>query len=259
MIRTSCKSSRRRKNYDHNQRAQAIGLRRCDRQLNLHTVEGIELKDNKLGKIGAIVTGVSVAVFALAMLVRLAAGLNTAFVSYFVCIFIAVGYIMFAAALATPRKDKSLSASGLAGLAFSVVYAVLIFVVYYAMLTTVRMNGTLGDEALSVISYERLGSLFFNYDLLGYGFMGLSTFFIGFTVTPKNKGDAALRLLLWIHGIFFVSCFLMPMFPVFTPGMSGGDVIGTLVLLVWCAYFLPICILGWRYFKGINAQDSRRK
>ena len=217
------------------------------------------MKDNKLGEIGTIVTGASVTIFALAMLIGLLTELNTALVSYFVCIFIAVGYIMFTAALAAPSKDKTLSAAGLAGLAFSVVYAVLIFVVYYAMLTTVRMNSTLGDETLSIISYERLGSLFFNYDLLGYGFMGLSTFFIGFTITPQNKGDKALRLLLWIHGIFFVTCFFMPMFPVFTPDMAGGDVIGTLVLLVWCAYFLPICILGWRYFKGINAQGSHTK
>lgn len=215
----------------------------------------INMTNTKLGKIGAIIMGASVVAFALAMIIGLVSGWNTAFVSYFVCVFIAVGYIMFAAALAAPSKDKPLMAAGLAGLAFSVVYAVLIFIAYYAMLTTVRMNGTLGEETLSIISYEHLGSLFFNYNLLGYGFMGMSTFFIGFTVTPKNKGDTALRLLLWIHGIFFVSCFLMPMFPLFTSDMAGGDVIGTLVLLVWCAYFLPISILGGRYFKILSMEQ----
>jgi len=217
------------------------------------------LTNNKLGKTGAIVTGVSVAAFALAMLFFLISGANTTFVSYIVCMFIAIGYIMFAASLAAPSKSRPLTAVGLAGLAFSVVYAVLIFIVYYAMLTTVRTNNTLGEETLSIINYEHLGSLFFNYDLLGYGFMGLSTFFIGFTVKPKSKGDAALRLLLWIHGIFFVSCFLMPLFPVFTPDMAGGDIIGTIVLLVWCVYFLPICILGWRYFRGGTVKSSRKK
>ena len=217
------------------------------------------MNNAKLGRIGAIVTGISVSTFALAMLVGLVTGLHTAFVSYFVCIFIAGGYIMFAAALATPSKEKPLTATGLAGLAFSVVYAVLIIIAYYAMLTTVRMNNTLSGEALSIISYEHLGSLFFNYNLLGYGFMGLSTFFIGFTVTVKKKRDNALRLLLWIHGIFFVSCFMLPMFPVFTPNMAGGELIGTLVLLVWCAYFLPICIWGWRYFVGINVKSSSGK
>ena len=105
---------------------------------------------------------------------------------------------------------------------------------------------------VTVEGKKHLGSLFFNYDLLGYGFMGLSTFFIGFTVIPNNKGDKAFRLLLWIHGIFFVSCLLMPMFPIFTPDMADGEIIGTLVLLVWCAYFLPICVLGWKYFREMN-------
>jgi len=212
------------------------------------------MTNNRFGKIGAAVTGVSVAAFAIAMIFGLISGIDVGFVYYFVCIFIAVGYIMFAAALIR-TEGKPLMTVGLAGLAFAVVYAVLIFIVYYAMLTTVRMNGALGDETLSIISYEHLGSLFFNYDLLGYGFMGLSTFFVGFAIVPKNKGDKALRALLWIHGIFFLSCFIMPMFPVFTPDMSGGSTIGMLVLLVWCAYFLPVCVLGWKYFK---TKESRR-
>jgi hypothetical protein len=163
---------------------------------------------------------------------------------------------MFAAAFAAPDKDKPLTAAGLAGLLFAVIYAMLVIIVYYAMLTTVRMNDTLGRETLSIISYEHLGSLFFNYDLLGYGFMGLSTFFIGFTITPNNKSESALRLLLWIHGIFFLSCLLMPMFPLFTPDMEGGDVIGTLVLLVWCIYFLPVCVLGWKRF-SLSTQSEK--
>lgn len=210
------------------------------------------MTNQKTGKIGAAVTGTSVAVFAIAMIVGLVSGLNTSVVSYFVCIFIAIGYIPFTAALASPEKGRPLTAAGLAGVAFAAAYAVLIFIVYFAMLTTVRMNSTLSSETLSVISYEHAGSLFFNYDLFGYGLMGLSTFFIGFTIVPKRKGDKALRVLLWIHGIFFLSCLLMPLFPVFTPDMPGGKVIGTLVLLVWCSYFLPVCVLGWRYFNKLE-------
>ena len=217
----------------------------------------MKTSNEKIGKIGAMITGVSVALFALSMIVGLLSGLDTSLVSYFVCIFIAVGYILLTAAFVSPKKENPLSATGLAGLAFAIVYALFIFIVYYAMLTTVRMNGTLREETLSIISYERLGSLFFNYDLLGYGFMGLSTFFVGFTVIPKTKGDRALSLLLWIHGVFFVSCFLMPMFPLFTPDMDGGEIIGTLVLLVWCAYFLPICVLAWGYFSKSGSKDFK--
>ena len=205
--------------------------------------------NKRLGKIGAVVTGMSVTIFALDMILRLAIGYETAFASYFVCIFIAIGYVLLAASIASTQKNKQLAATGSAGIAFAVVYAILIFIVYYSMLTTVRMNSSLSDEALSIIKYEHLGSLFFNYNLLGYGFMGLSTFFIAYSVTPKSKGDRALRILLRLHGVFFVACFIMPMFPVFTSDMEGGAIIGTLVLLVWCAYFFPICILSWRYFK----------
>lgn len=204
---------------------------------------------NVFGKIGAAVTGISVAAFAASMIFGLISGLDVGFVNYLVCIFIAVGYVMFASALIR-TGDRPVMAVGLAGLSFAVVYAVLIIIVYYAMLTTVRMNGALSDETLSVINYERMGSLFFNYDLLGYGFMGLSTFFVGFTVIPENKGDRSLRILLWIHGIFFLSCLIMPMFPVFAPDMQGGALIGSLLLLVWCAYFLPVCVLGWKHFNG---------
>ena len=61
--------------------------------------------------------------------------------------------------------------------------------------------------------------LLFNYDLLGYGMMALSTFFIG----------------------LFISCFIMPMTGVFTnmaTGETGNG--GTIALLIWCAYFFPI-------------------
>ena len=206
-----------------------------------------------LGKIGTAVTGASIAVFALAMLVQLTTSIHTAQLSYFACIFIAIGYVMFASAIVACNKDKQLLGAGLAGIAFAVVYAVLIFIVYYAQLTTVRMNGALSEEALSIINYERFGSLFFNYDLLGYGFMALSTFFIGFLVRGKSKSCKALRTLLWVHGVFFLTCLFLPMLPVFTPDMAGGEITGTIVLLVWCAYFLPVCVLGWRYFKTREA------
>ncbi|MDR0396552.1 MAG: hypothetical protein LBH66_04550, partial [Oscillospiraceae bacterium] len=85
---------------------------------------------------------------------------------------------------------------------------------------------------------------------LGYAFMGLSTFFIAFTVDSKGKGDKILRGMLLTHGIFFLPCLLMPMFPIFTPGTS--NVVGTVILEIWCAYFLPICVLGYRYFRRVE-------
>jgi hypothetical protein len=52
-----------------------------------------------------------------------------------------------------------------------------------------------------------------------------------------------------IHGVFAISCVLMPMLNVFTSNMAGGDIIGTIALLFWYAYFLPIGILSAIHFR----------
>ncbi len=198
-----------------------------------------------MGKTGAAITGLAVFSFAVSMVFGLFS--NTIFTSCLSSIFIALGFIPFMVSLFSKCKNTDKKAVGLTGIAFAAVYAVIIFLVYYAECTTIRMNQSLSEEALSIISYGHIGSLFFNYDLLGYGFMGLSTFLIGFTIEPKNKGDKVLRGLLWGHGVFFLTCLFMPMFPIFTAGTS--NVPGTILLETWCAYFMPICILGYRYFR----------
>ena len=52
-----------------------------------------------------------------------------------------------------------------------------------------------------------------------------------------------------IHGVFFIGCFLMPMTGVFTSMADGNNGYGgTIALLFWCAYFMPIGILSYRHF-----------
>ena len=92
--------------------------------------------------------------------------------------------------------DKAL---GKIALAFAVIYATLILIVYYTQCTTVA-NEKLSEGAAKVLDYSRM-RLMFNLDLLGYGIMALSTFFIGLTVDSKT--DKALKMLLLIHGVFF--------------------------------------------------------
>ena len=97
-------------------------------------------------------------------------------------------------------------------------------------------------------NYSKFG-LIFNYDLLGYGVMALSTFFTGLSMKPKNKTDKWLRALMLIHGVFYFSCTFMPMTGMFAKMSSGGDGIGgRLALVVWCVYFLPIGILSFIHF-----------
>lgn len=203
------------------------------------------MQNRTLGKVGAAVAGVAVLAFAVSMVIGLF--VDMIFASCFASMFIAIGYVLLAVGLYAGNESMEHRAAGLASVAFAVVYAVIILLVYYAECTTVRMSPGLSEEALSLISYGHLGSLFFNYDLLGYAFLGLSTFFVGFVVRPVTRGDKWLQRLLWVHGIFFVTCLILPMFPVFAPGTDAW--IGTLVLEVWCVYFLPVCVLAYRYFK----------
>ena len=76
--------------------------------------------------------------------------------------------------------------------------------------------------------------------------MALSTFFIGLSMKPETKADKWLRVLMMVHGIFFISCVFMPMTGMFAH-MGDGDHYnaapiggGALALIIWCIYFLPI-------------------
>lgn len=197
--------------------------------------------NRKVGMYASIVTLTGVLGFALSM------GMENSFFSYLASMLIAWGFIPLMCSFASYSR-KETKAAGYTGITFSAVYGVLIMLVYFAQLTTVRLS-ELSESASLLLNYEKLG-LFFNYDLLGYGFMAMSTFFIALTISVKSKVDRALKILLMVHGIFAISCVIIPMTGVFHPDMAGGGSIGILVLEFWCAYFTPICILSYLYFKN---------
>ncbi|MGE4486140.1 MAG: hypothetical protein AB7C97_13640 [Oscillospiraceae bacterium] len=199
--------------------------------------------NKRIGMISSIVTLLAVLSFALAMIIGSDLG------SYLSSMFIAWGFVPLICSFASYGK-KERAAMGYTAIAFAAVYAVFIMMVYFAQLTAVRLGG-LNEQAARIIDYETFG-LFFSYDLLGYAFMALSTFFIAFTINPKRRADRALRVLLWIHGVFAISCVIMPMLGLFSTDMAGGDLIGVLVLEFWCAFFTPVCMLSYHYFKKFD-------
>ncbi|HML49694.1 MAG TPA: hypothetical protein PKE04_23410, partial [Clostridia bacterium] len=106
--------------------------------------------------------------------------------------------------------------------------------------------------AAQILDYTQYG-LMFALDQLGYCLMALSTFFAGLTIAPRGRSDRWLKGLLMVHGVFALTCFPLPMLGLFGPGMEGADWIGVAILEFWCAFFLPIGVLSWRYFaKGIK-------
>ena len=191
-------------------------------------------------KIGAAIVTITVFLFAVFLIVDFPFGY------YLVCMFLPIGYIIMAAGFHHESPEGQRVSANI-GMIFSAIYAVLIFLVYFAQTTTVRLEN-LNEQAAKLLDYGQ-GGLLFNYDLLGYGMMALSTFFIGLSIKAESKPDKWLKYLMIIHGVFFISCFIMPMTGAFT-NMGTGDngSGGTIALLFWCAYFLPIGILSYRHF-----------
>ncbi len=192
-------------------------------------------------KIGAAVVTITVFLFAVCMIIDFSFG------SYLVCMFLPLGYIMMAVEFQYESCEERRVPANI-GVAIAVIYAVLILLVYFAQTTSVRAED-LNEQAIRILDYQR-GGLLFNYDLLGYGMMALSTFFIGLSMNPTSKADKWLKCLMMVHGVFFISCFIMPMTGVFTDMASeeAGNG-GTIALLGWCAYFIPIGVLAYRHFQ----------
>lgn len=197
--------------------------------------------NEKIARAGSLIVTITVAVFAVCMLIDFNFG------SFFICMILPIGFIMMTSGFYN-ESEKSKKVAAMNGVVFAAVYAVLIVIVYFAQTTTVRLE-TLTPQASQILNYKQ-GGLFFNYDLLGYGFMALSTFFTGLTIEDKTKSDKVLKWLMLIHGIFFVACFIMPMTGIFvqTADSDSGKG-GVIALECWCAYFIPVGILSFIHFR----------
>jgi hypothetical protein len=205
--------------------------------------------NKKVGMYASIITFLAVFAFAIFMFIGILLKNSNIgnYGSYLSSFFIALGFIpMVCSYLSfTSNENKSI---GLIALSFSILYGLFITLVYYTQLTTVHL-ANLSEEITGLIDYSKFG-LFFNYNLLGYAFIALSTFFVGIKLETKKREEKILKYLLCIHGIFAISCFILLMIGLFNENMPGGDIIGTIVLEFWCIYFIPICILSYKYFKN---------
>ena len=200
--------------------------------------------NRKIGMIGSLVNAVSVFLFALFLLIDFKFGF------FFICIILALGFVCMIAAFDAECTENN-KVAGRTAVIFSAIYATFIMLVYYIQCTTVT-NETLSEEAKQLLDYGHMG-LMFNIDILGYGIMALSTFFIGLTVNVRNKKDKVLKIMLMLHGLFFPGCLIMPMTGMFLGShgsSSGGGLSGGVIALeIWCLFFLPISILSVFHFK----------
>lgn len=196
--------------------------------------------NHKIGAYASLANALSVAAFAVSMLI------DSYYLSCLSSIFIALSFVPMMSAF-SGLAEKERQAAGRAAVAFGAMYAVLNAVVYFIQLTTVY-GATLANELATLIDYRKFGMMF-SLDLLGYAFMAMATFFAGLSFCAKERADRWLKGLLLAHGAFAVSCILFPLLGVFSADMAGGDHIGTILLEVWCAWFIPIGILSNRHFR----------
>ena len=196
--------------------------------------------NKKIARAGSLIVSITVAVFAVCMLIDFNFG------SYFICMILPIGFIMMTTGFYN-ESESSKKVAAMNGVIFAAVYAVLIVIVYFAQITTVRLE-SLTEQAAQILDYKK-GGWTFNYDLLGYGFMALSTFFTGLTIEAKLKADKVLKWLMLMHGIFFLVCLIMPITGVLrqTADADAGKG-GVIALECWCAYFIPIGVLSYIHF-----------
>ncbi len=195
--------------------------------------------NKKISIYGAVVNFIAVLCFALFMLFGFDSG------SYFSSMLIAFSFVLMMCGYAYFAK-KEVKLAGYASVAFSAIYTTIILLVYFAQLTTVRLNH-LTQQAIVLLDFKQCG-LLFNYDLLGYAVMSLATFFAGLTIKPQTKIDKWLKYLLMVHGVFFISCLIFPIIGLFKSDSPMW--IGIVVLEFWCLYFCPISILSFLHFSN---------
>jgi hypothetical protein len=203
-----------------------------------------------LGLISAVSVGAAIVAFAASMMA------GQEYASYATSMVLSWAYVPLACSFSAIASSDD-RAAGQAGAAFATLYAGFVTTVYFVQLTTV-LHRTGSVEILSLVSYQELGSLMFNLDLLGYGFMALSTLFIGLTIATPSKVGWWLKLLLIGHGAFAPICVVLPILNIFgtMPKGEGGG-IGVTILTAWCAYFLPISILAFIYLRGTQRKFER--
>lgn len=190
--------------------------------------------DKKITLIGLIITLLTTFLFALFLLIDFKMGY------FFVCIILAIGYVMMTSGLiSSDDENKALKYSALG---FAAIYAVLIMIVYYTQVTVVN-KGNAPAEVLEVLDYGNMNLMFY-LDLLGYGIMALSTFFLGLALKYKNKIEKWFKYLLIGHGIFFLPCLIMPMTPLLDKKEGSSSMGGVIALEIWCVYFIVLCVLG---------------
>ncbi len=209
-----------------------------------------------IGWAAALAAAVETVVFAFSLVWGLV--FHSAFdqnLGYAASLLLAVSVVTLMACLYS-RTPQELHVYGLLALTAAILYAPLCIGVYFIQLSIVALNPLqLSADVMKALDFEP-GSPAFAIDMLGYGFLCLSTLAAAFAlVSPR---DRALRALCFFHGALAVPTLAAPIMSALfmSPGGAPNDT-GSYVLLFWCAVFTPIALLFMRHFREASERHPR--
>jgi hypothetical protein len=201
-----------------------------------------------IGQVAALSIAVETIVFAFSLIWEVIHPTEFAKnLGYIASLLIAVSVVIMMACL-YDDTHKPVRIFGLLALVSSIIYAPFCISTYFLQLSIVAFNPLdLSSEVLKAITFNP-GSPTFAIDMLGYGFLCLSTLAAGFALTEAK--DKVLRVLCFFHGAIAIPTFAAPILSgVFRSPAGQTNDIGSYVLLFWCIVFVPIALLFGRYFK----------
>jgi len=202
----------------------------------------------KLGRAAALSIAVETIVFSFSLILELLFPTEFAKnLGYIASLLIAISVVIMMACF-YDRTREPLRIFGLLALVSAIIYAPFCINTYFLQLSIVAFNPlNLSSEVLQAITFKP-GSPTFAIDMLGYGFLCLSTLAAGFALAEAK--DKLLRALCFFHGAIAVPTFAAPILSgIFRSSGGQTNDIGSYVLLFWCVVFVPIALLFRRYFK----------
>jgi hypothetical protein len=201
-----------------------------------------------LGRVAALAIAIATIVFAISLIwemINLSEFAKN--LGYVASILIAISVVIMMACFYDGTREQ-LKIFGLLALVSSIIYAPFCISNYFLQLSIVAFNPlNLSSEVLKAIAFKP-GSPTFAMDMLGYGFLCLSTLAAGFALAEAK--DKVLRALCFFHGAIAVPTFAAPIISgIFLSTSGQTNDIGSYILLFWCIVFVPIALLFMRYFK----------
>lgn len=173
-------------------------------------------------------------------------------IGYVASLLIAISVVVMMSSFYDQTRNHS-KIFGLLALVSSILYAPFCIGTYFLQLSVVALNPPgLTREVMEVVNFQP-GSPVFALDMLGYGFLCLSTLAAGFALVEVK--DKALRALCFFHGALAVPTIAAPiMSGLFLSTTGETDDTGNYVLILWCVVFVPIALLFLKHFK----EEQRR-